>query len=219
MDLNREPKVLHAIPGEKSGAAGGTEDAAKVEKGSDGNNPISTNEDVKKFSETVEVDGVPLVFKGKIDFGTKEIDLSLRIPNWQEEVTQVDKKANPPRDLIKKGEIGYVAAEGTQIEGADLYIMRIKSYTRWLPRTSKYNHENVHVGRFLMDNLLALADSRGWRVTGFAATETDGRLSNDDVYKWLQRKGFPHPRSTIGALIRQPQQSIDNKQPIMKFLK
>jgi len=40
-----------------------------------------------------------------------------------------------------------------------------------------------------MDNALAYADAKGWKVTAFAAT--DGTLDDNDMYNWLERKGFP----------------------------
>jgi len=37
-----------------------------------------------------------------------------------------------------------------------------------------------------MDNALAYADAKGWKVTAFAAT--DGTLDDNDMYNWLERK-------------------------------
>jgi len=178
-------------------------------------NATPSGEDVKEFVENVEIDGLPFVFKGRVKEQSKGVYLSLYIPNWKEEVEKIHKELQAPWGLVHDGEIGFITLDQSDVKDADVYIQRVRSHTQWLPEDSKYHHEKVHVGRFLMDNALAYADMKGWKVTAFAYT--DGRLTDADIYKWLQRKGFPSPM-TPGELIRQPR-SPDTNQPITRFLK
>ena len=175
-------------------------------------NTAASPEHTKEFSSMVEIDGLPFVFKGKIDEDKKDIYLSVLLPTENEDIKRVSNKAGMPHSLMAYGEVGYIAAGVAEGKESELYISRVRSHAGWLPPDSKYR--NAHIGRFLMDNLLALADMRGWKMSAFAYT--DGRLSNEDVNAWLERKGFS-PSAESSELVRQPQES-DSKQPIVRLL-
>ena len=168
-----------------------------MERSEENFKPKST-EQFKEFSVPVEMDGLSCIFTGKISEIDRDIQLSLLMP---------------PTAASHMQEIGYVIASRPQGNEADLYIDKIRSHTDSLPEDSEY--KKVHVGRFLMNNLLAFADTKGWKVMAFA--QTDGRLSDQDMYDWLERKGFPSP-SKPGDMIREPQ-IPDLTQPITAILR
>lgn len=135
--------------------------------------PIEKGASIQESSRQVQIEGLPFLFKETIDEKNKEVSLNLVLPSGAEE-----KKFND-------GIIGYAYA--SQIPEADLYIEKIQSLSDTLPPESKY-HDVQGIGRFLMDNLLSVADMRGWSIAGFPYT--NGRLDNSEVAAWMVRKGF-----------------------------
>lgn len=167
-----------------------------------------SSEGIEEFSEHIEFDGLPYIFKGRVSRNTKNVDLFLYIPNWKEEVAKIPKNPTTPYHLIHDGEIGIISLGASGDKTADTVMGRVRSHAGWLSEDSKYR--NAHIGRFMMDNLLAITDMNKWSVSAFPYT--DGRLSDDDVLDWLNRKGFDE----LG--IRKPQQ-VEENQPVVKILR
>lgn len=178
-----------------------------------GHNAISSSERMREFSENIEIEGLPYIFRGAISIPKKLVNLSLRMPSVDGDVARLMIEHGVPKEYARDGVIGYVAAHKSQNTVADIYITGIRSYTDKLPEDLQYHH--ARIGRFLMDNLLALADIRGWKVEAIPASE--GRLSNRDLYSWLQNKGFSTPELSP-VVVRQPQEP-DMIQPIAKHIK
>jgi hypothetical protein len=180
-------------------------------------------EKLAEFSLNIEIGNLPFIFKGSIPEKPAAFSFSIHVPNWQQEKTMIDKyvKDNGFFRSIElgsfvdnNGEVAYV--DVTQSEIADLYIQKIKSSAGIFPPGSRY-HEAEGLGRFLMNNLLTLADIKKWSVTAFPYA--DGRLTNDDVRDWLLRKNFAYNEKKGYELIREPQPSPDMTQVIATVLK
>lgn len=173
----------------------------------------------KEFSLDVEIEGRPFIFKGSIPEKPDSFALSIHVPDWQQELEKIkiyvrdNKLLSPGSELTSfsynDGEIAYI--DVTKSDIADLYIQRIRSSSWILPPESKY-HETRGLGRFLMNNLLTLADIKRWSITAFPYT--DGKLTDDDVRNWLLRKSFAYDKEKGYELIRRPQSSPDMTQAI-----
>src|SRR4030042_4853697 len=187
-------------------------DEAKKEKGE--RKTSQETSPSEPFTLDVEIEGLPYIFKGKTPKTPEDFEFTIHIPNWKEKLDNIKEKIATGELPFRleltsfehsQGEIAYLhAAPGKK---ADLYIQRVRSNT-WLLKGTPY--ENARgLGRFLLNNLLTLADIRGWSLTAFAYT--DGRLTDSDVYEWLARKGFDTD-FTKGDPVRQPQ-NPDLSQP------
>ncbi|MDO8452255.1 MAG: hypothetical protein Q7S79_00730 [bacterium] len=171
--------------------------------------PVVESAKQKEFSMDVEIDGLPYIFKGTVPDNPEGIILSLHVPNWEKELDKIRKKIasgemfpGPEVNTFRlyQGRIGFINLTPHDKPAADLHIERIRSNTWIVPKDSPYY--DVHgLGRFLMNNMLTLADVKGWSIEG--SPYTDGRLTDEHVYSWLQRKGFKDNKK--GELVRQPQ--------------
>jgi len=170
-------------------------------------NSIRSPEGKTAFEEHVEYEGLPYLFKGDLDIPEKDVSLELYISNWKDEIDKIPNNIGAPWELMHEGMIGSISLSPNSGDHGETYMDRVRSHTQWLPVDSKYR--NAHVGRFMMDNLLAIADMNGWSM--YAFPYADGKLSNEDVLQWLARKGFDMDGE------RKAQQA-DAGQPILKIL-
>lgn len=153
------------------------------------NPPTPEEPKPKEFSVNVTIKGLPYIFKGNIPEGPdpSEINWGIYIPYWKALVPKM--RNNWGSAFDHKGEIAYVSASGQKgIKGEkELYISRIRSDTWVLPKDSRY-YDAKGLGQFLMNNLLTLADMKGWQAS--AMLHPEGRLDDHEMRKWMTRKGF-----------------------------
>lgn len=167
----------------------------------------------KTFEILVEVDGVPFIFEGGVSDKPKNVVLSLRMP--MDEIQRLESSdISIPDEMKIDGVVGFVGGMPAGNEQADLFITRIRSYSEVLTKDHKY--QDVHVGRFLMNGLLAIADKKDWRLSVISGIDAGhSRLSSDEMLNWFTRKGFEFDGSSTG--IRQPKKSSE-EHPVLNAL-
>ncbi len=180
--------------------------------------PAETEKGAKiiTFQENVEIEKLPYIFRGKIPDRPAGFKLSVHLPNWQAALDSIKKRKIQVNDTLmfewNEGEIGFVQVGHPGYDKEiDLNIRKIRSSTWILPEESPY-HDARGIGRFLMNNLLALVDVKGWTVQ--AVPMTDGRLQQLDMVNWLERKGFEPTEHAV-----RKSQRPDESQVIVGILK
>lgn len=180
----------------------------------DGSQDVPLKERPKEFSIEVQIDGLPFMFEGTVSAANKRAYLSLRLPNIEDEMARMQAAGIPiPEEMKIEGVISFIGGVKSESDRADLYITTIESFANKLTPESKYH--NAHAARFLLDNLLTLADIKGWRISHMLTAGR--RLSEDEVEARLKLRGFSRVSLSDNIMIRQPQPP-DTSQPIVKLL-
>ena len=192
---------------------------------SESQDTIPGKESLIEKSLNVEVQGLPYVFRIRFLEKTKDVKLSLHLPNWEKELPHIESEMQrQAREvgwrpisseilLASQGMVGWINGSASRHRNADVMLTNIESITGKLPKDSKYK-DAKGIGRFLMNNFMALMDLKRWSVT--ASPSTSGRLTDKDIYAWNERLGFP-PENTVEDYIRKPQQP-NMSQPIIRLL-
>lgn len=175
----------------------------------------------KTFSLDVDIEGLPFVFKGKTPEKPDSFILSVHIPEREKELLFIEPKVKRTDPFFydglflfkQDGLVGYIEIGRSSIVGG-ININQTKSYLGEFPTESRY-HGGRGVGRFLTDNLLTLADFRGWSIVSIP--EPEGRLSRNNLIEWAKRKGYVYDEKKE-KFIRQPQKP-DMRQAIARVLK
>lgn len=193
------------------------------------------------FGIDIQVNGLPYRLEGSIPTEPSSFDLVVSLPTdaWEKIELEIDKKASENSwfaSQYKKlqdglnlggGKIGsiWVSAGESPSRAPTIHIDRIQTELGYLPEDSEYN-KATGVGSAILDNLCALADTRGWQITLYPL-ERDGRLVSDDLQDWYRRRGFKFGSDEQDVdreqlypgfdMLRFPQKP-DRSQPILKVL-
>jgi|GEM_PF-3119416 len=192
-----------------------------------------------QFKLDAIIGGLPYVFEGTIPSEPNGFNLVVSLPpsEWDRLSPEVEHAIAENRYYagqyqklrqalrLGDGKVGsvWVSSAETKDGAPAIGISRIQTDSRYLPEDSEY-HAAKGVGSFLLDNLCALADAKGWRIY-LEPLERDGRLTGEDLIEWYERKGFIFPdtaetehfRASFGSMVRLPQ-SPTAAQPIAEFM-
>jgi len=190
-----------------------------------------------KFTLDVEIGGSPYVFAGEVPSEPESFEFVVSLPQdkWSEiepHVKAVEASSDHFAVLYHRlqslglgdGKVGsvWVQQAGAKDGAPSIRVSRIQTDNRYLPEGSEYTNARG-VGVFILNNLCALADARGWRIY-LEPLERDGRLTGGDLVRWYERRGFildysvsPEMQSDFGGMIRVPRQP-DPAQPILSVI-
>lgn len=176
------------------------------------------------FRQEVTIKGLPYIFEGDIPQQPANFKWSVSVPDWERQKVGVEER-------IKKGEINPNIEDHLtmyDLGGGRVGILHIKrvdpkdnafsvgisliaSHTTELSEGLGY-HKAKRIGSFLLDNLCALADIKGWRIY-LEPSDRGWGLSQMQLINWYRRKGFDfnykfakESRDTFGLMQREPKE-------------
>ncbi len=156
------------------------------------------------FSIESKIKGLPYQLSGQVPQDPDNFELVVGLPQhvWNDIQPVVERELANNSWFAKQyqhtqqalrlgdGRVGSVwVSHGSSPDGAPtVHVDRIQTELGYLPEESEY-HNAKGVGSAILDNLCALADSRGWRIT-LDPLERDSRLAGNDLQEWYRRRGF-----------------------------
>lgn len=192
--------------------------------------PISPEgESPLRFRQEVTIKDKPYIFEGAIPTKPGDFMWHLRLPNWEDQKAKMQEsmaKGELSRSMFdiaaqELGDRNAVAAvfcdEAESTDGKiDLVLSYVRTMTSMLPEEYGYKRAGG-LGTFLLDNINALADNKGWRVY-LDPTVKGAGLDGNQLVQWYDRHGYKRTTdSNIHILQRNPQ-TPDSTQVISQIL-
>ncbi len=163
----------------------------------EGNDPLH-------FRQAVEINGLPYVFEGDAPTEPANFSWYVSVPNWEEQrpgtlERMADGRFSPhfygtlEGHGLGNGRVGRVVVQRADPKDnmPAVRLDEIAADTLHLPEEFGYNDARG-VGSFLLDNLCSLADIRDWRIYINPIDMGWGNLTQGDLMKWYQKRGFTH---------------------------
>ncbi len=196
---------------------------------------IPQKEEKIPFSREVKIRGKKYIFDGEIPKELDHFNWCLRVPNWEvqkkkleELIAKGERSSSVFENLqLASGEISFHpwngAVAGITVDPAEsetdekaMLVVGIQTMTSPLP--DEYGYRNARgLGSFLLDNLGALADYRGWKIYLDPSAHGAG-LSGGELDQWYVRHGYSRSTSNRVHGFQRDPQTPDNRQVISKIL-
>jgi hypothetical protein len=137
------------------------------------------------------------------------------IPNWDDSVTEemlqggqlpVSTLHSLEAASLGHGRVGRISVHQAKAgESNAIWLNRVETATEYLPHDSVYFGAHG-IGSFMLDNLCALADTRGWTIYG-NPEDRGGRLNQGELWEWYQKRGFEDNLTDApGGAVRYPRE-------------
>lgn len=193
------------------------------------------NADPTKFRIEVSIKGLPYIFEGVVPEEPNSFEWTVSVPDAEEQAAKVEELVATGQysgfmigDLKSKGlgdgKVGIIQPRKVMPKDGVLSVRPgvIRTDTAYIPKESPYHNANG-VGSFLLDNLCALADYKGWRIY-LNPVDRGGKLFQHELYAWYQGRGFldnyqlpEETRAEYLPMMRWPQEP-DSSQPILSVI-
>ncbi len=175
------------------------------------------------FRQEVQINELPYIFEGDIPEKPDDFEWFVSIPDYKVERAGIEERIkngdlNPNfeshyamYDLVGP-RVGILDIDKVQPkdQAPSIGVSLIASHTEHFALYSSY-YEAKGIGSFLLDNLCALVDIKGWRIY-LAPSDRGWGLGQSDLVNWYKRRGFRHSgefskdmRASFGGMQRTSQ--------------
>lgn len=188
-----------------------------------------------RFHREVVIDGRKYNFDGTVPQDPGEFEWSVSVPDWEKEkpkLLETIRKNYMRSDLhnwlrqqnLDNGRVGVIEIDKMTPPPDNfpsIALGIVKTFTLHLSEELGY-HKAKGVGSFLLDNLCALADAKGWRIY-LNAVQRDWGLSQEELVRWYKKRGFKEeykfpPETHTDYYEQRHPQEPDTSQEILSIL-